>query len=123
MTDNYFNNCPPIMSDGRLFTDYRTSVRANEYIKNINGIERDDHYRLFLQENAELIMDNHWDYTRKNKSCWANECIHNYPTRMYPPWFIKERKASNDLFNPKKTTQNTCIKFNDYRATHTKSSK
>ena len=42
MTDNYFNNCPPIMSDGRLFTDYRTSVRANEYIKNINGIERDE---------------------------------------------------------------------------------
>lgn len=119
MTDNFFLNCPPMMSDGRLFTDYRTDVRANEYFKYINGIERDDDYRLLLQKNAKKIMNNQWNYLRKTKSCWDNECIHNYPTRMYPPWFIAEKKAADSLFNPDRTTLYLCPKYKDYRATNT----
>lgn len=123
MSDNFFKGCPAMMSDGRLFTDYRTSVRANEYVKYINNIERDDDYRFFLQSNAEQIMDNQWDYARKNKSSWINECVHNYPTRMHPPWFVEEKKAANDLLNPNRTTKYVCSKFDDYRATDTKSFK
>lgn len=122
MSDNFFKDCPPMMSDGRLFTDYRTSVRANEYIKRINGINRDDDYKLFLQNNAEQIMDNQWDYIRKNKSCWTNECVHNYPTRMCPELFIEERKKANELFNQNRNMRYTCTNFDDYRATYTKSS-
>ena len=39
--DNFHNSCPPMMSDGRLFTDYRTNIRANEHNKYINNIVRD----------------------------------------------------------------------------------
>lgn len=116
MVDNYFKSCPPVMSDGRIFTDYRTSVRTNEYIKHINGIERDDEYRIFLQTNAQRIMDEQWKYLRENKSCWINECVHNYPTRMYPPLFNEERKATNAALN-NLGTMNSCQRFNDYRAT------
>jgi hypothetical protein len=123
MSDNFFPKCPAMMSDGRFLTDYRADVRANEYIKYINGIERDDDYRLFLQANGEQIMDNQWNYLRKNKSCWVNECVHNYPTRMYPPWFTEERKAADSLFDPKRSTRYLCPIFNDYRATHTNSSR
>ena len=122
MSDNYFLSCPPMMSDGRLFTDYRTDTRANEYVKYINHIQRDDDYRVFLQSNAETIMDNQWNYTRKHKSCWVNQCVHDYPTRMYPPWFTQERKAADSLFDPNRKTQYPCAKFNDYRMTNTKSS-
>lgn len=117
MSDNFFKNCPPVMSDGRLFTDYRTSVHRDEYIKHINDINRDDDYRLFLQSNAKQIMNNQWNYLRKNKSCWVNKCVHNYPTRVYPYQFIQERQAVDSLFNPNRTTQDLCPKFNDYRAT------
>lgn len=118
--DNFYKQCPPMMSDGRLFTDHRTNVRMNEYIKYINDINRDDDYRIFLQDNAENILDNQWEHERKNKSCWANECIHNYPTRMYPGFFKRERKAADSMFNPQRTEKYPCRKFSDYRATVTR---
>ena len=30
--DNVFKSCPAVMSDGRIFTDWTTSIRRNEYI-------------------------------------------------------------------------------------------
>jgi hypothetical protein len=123
MTDNFYRNCPPMMSDGRLFTDYRADIRTNEYIKYVNGIGRDDEYRIFLQENGEEILDKQWDVTRKNKSCWNNECIHSYPTRVYPPWFTEERKAVDSVFDPNRKVKYLCPQFADYRATHTKGTK
>jgi len=121
--DNFYLDCPPMMSDGRLFTDFRTAIRRDEGYKYMNGIVRDDEYRVFLQQNAEKIMDETWKYTSKNKTCWKNECIHNYPTRAYPPWFVEERKAYDKLQLPKnkRTEIYTCPRYEDYRATHTNS--
>jgi hypothetical protein len=115
--DNFYKDCPPMMSDGRLFTDYRTAVRADETNKYINGIVRDDEYRMFLQNNAQAIMENTWEYNKKTKSCWQNECVHNYPTRVYPPWFVEERKAYNQLSLPgnKRTSVYKCPHFKDYK--------
>ena len=115
--DNFFRQCPPMMSDGRLFTDYRTDVRMNEYVKYVNDITRDDDYRMFLQTNADKILDNQWQHARKTKSNWVNECVHNYPTRMYPPWFVEEKIAVDSLFDPKRKVRYVCPKFSDYRAT------
>ena len=122
MTDNFFKGCPPVMSDGRLFTDYRTAVRTDQNIKRINGIERDDEYRIFLQSNAQQIMNSDWDNMRKNKSCWVNKCVHNYPTRMYPSWFVEQKNAVDKAYNNQHSTEYQCLKFNDYRASGTKSS-
>lgn len=51
--DNIFKSCPPKMEDGRFLTDYRTDSARNQYIKSINGLVRDDDYRIFLQQNTE----------------------------------------------------------------------
>ena len=64
--DNYYRNCPAKMDDGRFITNYKSSTCNNEYIKYVNGIVRDDDYRLFLQLNADKIMDSEWLYLIKN---------------------------------------------------------
>ena len=96
--DNYYSNCPPKMDDGRFLTNYKTSSCYNEYIKYMNGIVRDDDYRLFLQLNADKIMDSEWLHLRKNDSCWNNACVHKYPLRMDPRLFNQERVDTNMLF-------------------------
>ena len=121
--DNFWKGCPPKMSDGRLLTDYRTAVRRNEYVKFINNIIRDDEYRLFLQRNAEAIADNEWNYYRKNRSCWVNECIHNYPTRVYPPMFVEERLKYDSLSDPTRKIRFQCPPKSDYRMMETKDTK
>jgi hypothetical protein len=121
--DNFFKGCPPKMSDGRLFLDARTAVRREEYVKFINNIVRDDEHRMFYQKNAETIMDKEWNYNRQNKSCWLKECVHTYPTRVYPPWFVEERKKYDSLNDLKRTDKFVCPKNNDYRMTHTKTAK
>jgi hypothetical protein len=123
MTDNFFKGCPAKMSDARLFTDYRTPTRREEYIKYINGIVRDDDHRMFLQGNADVIMDKEWDYYRQNHSCWMSECIHTYPTRVYPPLFVEERIKYDNLSNPNRKVIYKCTPKADYRATHTTGAK
>ncbi len=118
--DNFFKNCPAVMSDGRQFTDYKTDTRRNEYIKYINNVIRDDDYRVFLQKNGENILDNEWQYNKKQMSCHENECIHKYPTRTLPQYFPKERQAFDDLFAPNRPHQNhTCENYKDYRLSTT----
>ena len=118
--DNYYVNCPPKMNDGRFTTNYKTATCINEYIKYVNGITRDDDYRLFLQLNATKMMDSEWAYLRKNDSCWNNACVHNYPLRMDPRDFAQERLKANLLFQ-KQTLPNDlqCPKYADYRLTET----
>ena len=62
--DNYFKGCPPRMDDARFLTDYRSQDTINQSIQKMNGIVRDDDYRLFLQQNAGTIMDRQWDISR-----------------------------------------------------------
>lgn len=123
--DNFYKTCPPVMDDGRLFTDYRTAVRREETNKYINGIIRDDEMRMFYQDNAETIMDNIWQYNKKTNSCWVNECVHNYPTRVFPPWFVTERKAYNETHKPvaSRKVVYKCPAMNDYRLSVTKGTK
>ena len=118
--DNFYKQCPPVMSDGRMFTDYRSDVRVNEYVKNLNKIYRDDEYRRFLQDNAEDILDKQWEYEKERNSCWVNECVHNYPTRVYPACQVKERKSANMKHNKNPGQKFECQKYKDYRATITK---
>ena len=124
--DNFYKNCPPMMSDGRHLTDYRLATRRNEYVKYINNVVRDDLYRLFLQDNATKITDNEWNYQRKNSSCWENKCVHTYPSRTYAQHFIAEMNAHNAKPRPyilQKAPILTaeqklpCQKYPDYRLT------
>ena len=116
--DNFYKSCPPKMSDGRHMTDYRPHTQLEEQIKYVNGIVRDDEARLFLQGNAEKIMDREWSYLKDNRSCWLSECIHTYPTYMYPPWFSDELHRYNSLQDPTHTPYK-CASYNDARLTVT----
>jgi hypothetical protein len=112
--NNYFKDCPAKMDDSRQFTDWRTATRREEYVKHINGIVRDDEYRVFLQKNAEKIMNGEWSYLKKNANCWKNGCTHNYPTRMDPAKFVEERSA-HDEANKSGNGKFQCAAEKDYR--------
>jgi hypothetical protein len=118
--DNYYKNCPPRMDDGRFTTNYKSASSINEYIKYMNGITRDDDYRLFLQINANKLMDSEWLYLRENDSCWNNACVHQYPLRMDPRLFSQERENANMLFQQKELpTTFKCMDLVDYRMSET----
>lgn len=118
--DNYYKNCPPKMDDGRFTTNYKSSSSYNEYVKYMNGITRDDDYRLFLQINADKLMDSEWLYFRKNDSCWNNACVHKYNLRMDPRDFVKEREQANMLFQKRELPESfACNKYADYRMCQT----
>ena len=118
--DNYYQNCPAKMDDGNFITNYRTSACNNEYIKYVNGIVRDDDYRLFLQLNANKMMDAEWQFLRKNDSCWNNACVHKYPLRMDPRLFGKELQDANLLFQKRELPDSLqCTRYADYRMCET----
>lgn len=109
--DNFAKNCPARMSDGRIFGDFRTSVAREEYVKYINGIVRDDHHRIFYQQNADTIMDNEFNQHKKKSCTVPKSCVHQYPTRVFPPWMIEERTN----YNKPHSQRPTCEKRDDYR--------
>ncbi len=118
--DNYYVNCPPKMNDGRFTTNYKSSSSYNEYIKYMNSIVRDDDYRLFLQTNAEKLMDSEWLFLKQHDSCWNNAHIHNYPLRMDPRLFNQEREKYNSLFKTNSLPPDfQGKKYPDYRTTIT----
>jgi len=118
--DNFFPSCPAVMNYSP-FTDYRQSNRREQYIRNINGIVRDDDFRLFYQGNAEKIMNAEWKYMKQNFGCQENYCFHNLPTRPPHGAFYTEMKTYNDVKSGKQTTNlPVCKKFEDYRMTVTK---
>ena len=118
--DNYYRNCPAKMDDGRFITNYKSATCNNEFIKYMNGIVRDDDYRLFLQLNADKIMDSEWLYLIKNDSCWDNACVHKYPLRMDPRDFSQERERANLLFKTNDLPDSfKCNIYSDYRMTET----
>lgn len=118
--DNFFQNCPPKMEDqGRQLSDFQSATRRDEYIKYVNGIYRDDQYRLFLQSAGKPILDKEWAYIKKHNKCWDSDCVHNYPTRVLPRQMWQERQAYDSITNPathaKLAPMRQCQNFRDYR--------
>ena len=70
--ENYFHNCPAKMSDGRMFHDARTPTRRNESIKYSAQIQRDDEYRLMLQQKGLKMLS-----PIMTPNCGNNVCVHN----------------------------------------------
>lgn len=116
MTDNYFKNCPPKMGGFREMTDYRTATLANESIKKINNISRDDNYRYYLQTQGSKLANNEWNYLRDNHSCWTNQCIFNQRrTLIDPSVFTQEMIKNNTLLTQTPTPGYPCKRYPDYR--------
>jgi hypothetical protein len=122
MCDNLYckNKCPAKCGPGfRELTDYRPNVYINEQVKYINGLNRDDEYRMFLQNNGEKLMNGEWTYLKQNNSCFINECIFdNKHVMVHPTTFDSEMKRNNELLNkPRLSSTYQCKKMDDFRLT------
>jgi hypothetical protein len=115
--DNYFNGCPPMMDDGRLFTDYRSPQVREELFRYRNCVLSENDARTLRIDNAEDIMDKEWNHTRDTKSCFPRkQCFHKHPTtRVTTTYNNAEILAYNGELPPPKCD----LSCHDYRMTIT----
>ena len=71
-SNNKFFNCPPRMSDGRHFTDYRPSIYVNDLVRYSNNVMSNFQYKQFLIDNATVLMQLNNEYTHQKNGC--NPC-------------------------------------------------
>lgn len=119
--DNYFHECPPMMDDGRLFTDYRSSQVREELYRYKNCIISENEARTLRIENADKIMDSEWNSLRKTKSCFPRkQCFHKHPiTRVTTAYNNAEILSYNGVL-PAPPCDARCY---DYRMTSTNESR
>tara|TARA_A100001015_G_C15016562_1_gene725816 strand:- start:1627 stop:2100 length:474 start_codon:yes stop_codon:yes gene_type:complete len=69
VSNNKFFNCPALMSDGRAFTDYRSSCYINTNLLNKNDFNSSYQYRQWLIHNAVKLMNNNNAYNNRLNGC------------------------------------------------------
>ena len=72
-SDNLYNNCPPKMSDGRHFTDYRPQCTVNSLLNARNDITVGFQQRMMLTRNADAFMKDIRSYVYKQNVCLGCE--------------------------------------------------
>ena len=68
-SNNKYSDCPPRMSDGRHFTDYRPSNTAELLLAADNKLHNSFQQRQFLQSNGENLMNMNRQVAVKNNGC------------------------------------------------------
>lgn len=68
-SNNKYRDCPPRMSDGRHFTDYRPSCLTDNLIRFKNQIFSNSEYRAFLSHNAKDLMKMNQEYACQKNCC------------------------------------------------------
>lgn len=63
------HDCPALMSDGRIATDYRQSCTINNLIQSQNGIMNAYDYKLYMQRNGEAIQRLEREFFQNKNSC------------------------------------------------------
>jgi hypothetical protein len=82
-SNNRFFNSTSRMSDGRNFTDYRPNYEMNTHLINNNKISNSHDYRMFLNRNAENIMNKSNEYMfMKNGS---SDCVQPFEVATMLP--------------------------------------
>ena len=71
------HNCPPLMSDGRLVTDYRPSCELHDLIIKQNGLLNSYDYRQFMINNAADLREINRGYYEAKNQC--NSCRFYHP--------------------------------------------
>jgi hypothetical protein len=75
--NNTYKNLPALMSDGRLFTDYRQNVDINDSIKSCLSIEDENKYRKTIHTNGFTKVLNACKNNNKNIAFFPNWGEHN----------------------------------------------
>ncbi len=66
-SNNIHFNTPPLMSDGRHYSNYDPSCKSNNELKDSLGIKNNYQYRQWLINNGNAVQ-------RQNKKSACNEC-------------------------------------------------
>ena len=66
-SNNIHFNTPPLMSDGRHYSNYDPSCKANNELRDSLGIKNNYQYRQWLISNGQAVM-------RQNRKSACNEC-------------------------------------------------
>jgi hypothetical protein len=101
-SNNKYSNLPPIMADGRNYSNWQPETIINEQIKNNAGIKSNWEYREYLQKNANQIMKyNHLD---------AINSSGNNPTT-----YLNNNSSNNSpfIFNSTHDSRKPCCSEND----------
>ena len=94
--DNAFHTCPARMNYSPLETFTNTKF-VNQRIKDLNNFTEIE-FRRYLKSNAINLMNQEFNFYRKNYSCFVNPvAIHNYPTRVDNQMFVQEKFAYDAL--------------------------
>ena len=127
-SNNKYFKCPPMMSDGRHFTDYRPNCQVNNSMKDTQNMTSSFQYRQYLTHNAQKLMDINRAYAcQKNccspcvitdldektiKSCNKNSCTKKIINKN---GLGQGRNYNNKLQNRNTIEQpyNCCAKNND----------
>jgi len=119
--DNYFQQCPPMMEDGRGFTDFRSSQVREELFRYNNNVISENEARTLRIDNGEAIMDREWAVLRSTRSCFPQKkCFHKSPTtRVTTAYNNAEILAYNGILPAPQCN----VETDDYRLTMTKGSK
>lgn len=85
-SNNTYYSLPPLMSDGRNYTEWQSDAKINNIIKKDNNINSNWEYRRFLQQNGEKITDinNQNAYNSSNINPYMNT---NTPSNNVPYMF------------------------------------
>jgi hypothetical protein len=68
-SNNKHFGCPPRMSDGRHFTDYRPNCHVNNLVRANNDLNTSFQNRLFLTQNASKLIQMNRKYACQKNCC------------------------------------------------------
>lgn len=87
MNNSYVNrDCPPLMSDGRLVTDYRPSCELHSSIRYHNGLFDSNQYRQFMVNNGNKLMEMNRRFYSNLNGCRSCEFVHPDPNNNDTFW-------------------------------------
>ena len=81
-SNNKYFQCPPLMADGRAFTDYRPNCFVNNLVRTNNDIYNSFQYRQYLTHNAEKLMDVNRTYACQKNCCGPCQKPYNTGTML-----------------------------------------
>ena len=97
-SENKFFNCPPKMSDGRHFTDYRPRCAVNYPTEFKDAPLSSYDYRQYLIQNAEKLMTANYEKAFKDNAC--GPCVEPWNQgTMLPEQTMQECNGSTCKFS------------------------
>lgn len=104
--DNYFQETPALMSDGRLYTDYRSSQVREKYFEYKNCLGSENEARTMRTLNGNQMLDDEWNYLVSTKLTTPRQVFfHTAPTTRTTNAFNMAEMNAYNTYNLKKINE------------------